>query len=137
RGYLLPRLQESNGALTSSLVIGLFWALWHVPGFFIPGMVLPAIPLDWLVVLNYVLRVMALSVLFTWIFNNSQGSLFITFLFHTSLNSIMPILMQMFIYSSPDISRTICFTWLSAGFQWIIVIIIVLYFGSNKLSHNV
>ncbi|MGD8391805.1 MAG: CPBP family glutamic-type intramembrane protease, partial [Desulfobacterales bacterium] len=37
RGFALPRLQSSIGSLGASLIIGLLWASWHLPMFFIPG----------------------------------------------------------------------------------------------------
>src|SRR5512138_1903946 len=37
RGFLLPRLQTRHNALVSSLIIGVMWAIWHIPQFFIQG----------------------------------------------------------------------------------------------------
>ena len=37
RGLALPRLQESLGSLGGSIVVGILWALWHLPLFFMPG----------------------------------------------------------------------------------------------------
>jgi membrane protease YdiL (CAAX protease family) len=36
-GYELDRLQAKYSALTSSLIPGIFWGLWHLPLFFING----------------------------------------------------------------------------------------------------
>lgn len=36
RGCALDALQTKWGALASSLVVGFFWSVWHVPLFFIP-----------------------------------------------------------------------------------------------------
>ncbi|MEM2915276.1 MAG: type II CAAX endopeptidase family protein, partial [Candidatus Bathyarchaeia archaeon] len=33
RGYALPALQKKHNALISSLIVGVFWALWHWPHF--------------------------------------------------------------------------------------------------------
>ena len=37
RGYALPRLEQALGPVRASLVLGLFWAGWHLPLFFYPG----------------------------------------------------------------------------------------------------
>jgi CAAX protease family protein len=37
RGFALPRFQESFGSLGGSIATGVFWALWHVPLFLMPG----------------------------------------------------------------------------------------------------
>jgi membrane protease YdiL (CAAX protease family) len=37
RGFALPRFQESLGSLGGSIVVGVLWALWHVPLFLMPG----------------------------------------------------------------------------------------------------
>ena len=38
RGYVLPRFQSKWNALTSSIILGLIWAFWHIHAFFIPGL---------------------------------------------------------------------------------------------------
>ena len=37
RGYALPRLARDLGLAPASIVLGVIWACWHLPFFFIPG----------------------------------------------------------------------------------------------------
>jgi len=37
RGFALPRFQEHCGPLWGSIATGVFWALWHLPLFLMPG----------------------------------------------------------------------------------------------------
>ena len=37
RGYALPRLQANRSALTASLILGVYWALFHLPLFLTHG----------------------------------------------------------------------------------------------------
>lgn len=83
RGYALPRLQSRFNALLSSLILGFFWWLWHLPAVFIPGRFMA----DNLVVFSALGIVIVLaSILFTWIYNNTNGSILAAILTHTSMN---------------------------------------------------
>src|SRR5262249_52349042 len=37
RGFALPRLQPRYGPLVGTLILGLLWALWHLPEFLVPA----------------------------------------------------------------------------------------------------
>jgi membrane protease YdiL (CAAX protease family) len=90
RGFLLPRLQIRYNALVSSLIIGVMWAVWHIPQFFTPGTfqhelqaqggLLPAF-------LSYSLFVIVSSIWFTWIFNNTRGSVLLAAVMHGASNT--------------------------------------------------
>jgi uncharacterized protein len=90
RGFLLPRLQTRHNALVSSLIIGGMWAIWHINLFFIEGTnqydlrsaggLLPAI-------LGYSILVIVSSIWFTWVFNNTGGSVLLAAVFHGASNT--------------------------------------------------
>ena len=90
RGFALPRLQARFGPLRASLILGLLWAFWHLPHFLTsaqrggPGMSLSVLYFNLPV---FLVMVVALSIVFTWVFNRTEGSLFIAMLLHASINT--------------------------------------------------
>jgi membrane protease YdiL (CAAX protease family) len=82
RGYALPRLAMRFGLGGASLLLGVLWAGWHLPLFFILGgdTVGQSFPL-------YVLQVTALSVAMAWLYARTQGSLLLTMLLHAAVNN--------------------------------------------------
>ena len=79
RGYVLPRLQAKHSALVSSLILGVIWALWHIPKFLIPG--------NTSSFALFMVKILADAILYTWLYNNTGGSLLLTTLFHASGNT--------------------------------------------------
>jgi len=80
RGYALPRLQAGRSALRASLVLGLLWGLWHLPLYLTRGHPLSEEFFGW-----YLLGILADAILFTWVYNNTRGSLLLALLFHASI----------------------------------------------------
>jgi membrane protease YdiL (CAAX protease family) len=82
RGFALPRMQARRSALNASLLLGLLWALWHIPQYLTGGVetggMMPFV--------IFVPVTIVLSVLFAWVFNNTRGSLVATTLMHYSYN---------------------------------------------------
>lgn len=79
RGYVLPRLQNKLNALGSSIVIGIFWGAWHIPLLIYFGEVRASnMAGSVLAVLGFI----PVAILYTWIYNNTKGSLLLVTLFH-------------------------------------------------------
>jgi membrane protease YdiL (CAAX protease family) len=82
RGFALPKLRERFGPIKSSLIIWFFWSLWHVFAFlYLPNYA----NLGWAVI-GFFLGILAGSIVFTWIWENSNNSLVPAILFHGFLN---------------------------------------------------
>jgi membrane protease YdiL (CAAX protease family) len=79
RGYALPRLQERLNPLASSVLIGVLWGGWHFNGL-LGGQ---AEALQWLDMILFVVGTVSASVIYTWLFNNTRGSVPIACLFHS------------------------------------------------------
>jgi uncharacterized protein len=81
RGFALPLLQSRRSALTSSLVIGLVWGLWHFPMFVYQT------PFPWTHLALFVLQAVIFSIIFTWAYNTTDGSLLAVILLHGAINA--------------------------------------------------
>ena len=79
RGYALERLQTRWNALTSSLIVGLVWALWHLPLFMIVGTSQHELGVPFI---GFLIKLMASSILYTWLYNNTKQSLWSAILLH-------------------------------------------------------
>jgi len=86
RGYALDRLQAKWSALTSSLVLGTAWSLWHLPLFFIAGTYQNSLGLGTLSFWLFMILMLPESILMTWIYNNNQRSTLSAVLFHSMIN---------------------------------------------------
>jgi membrane protease YdiL (CAAX protease family) len=82
RGFALPRLQARYTALISSLIVGVLWALWHFPLLLNTDNVMSTYP-----IFLWFLDVIARSIIHTWIFNSTRGSLLFVTLFHAASNT--------------------------------------------------
>ena len=88
-GFLLPRLQERWGPLTSSVMVAAAMGLFHMPLIFILGGVSDApIPPEryWFYFLFLLVGPIPFRVLITWLWNSTRGSVIIVGLFHAAFN---------------------------------------------------
>jgi membrane protease YdiL (CAAX protease family) len=115
RGYALPRLTKAVGLRKASLILGPAWACWHLPLFLLPGM------------RNYgesaslfVLGVTALSVVFAWLYTNTNGSLIPVVLLHSAIDQVLPVLPRPRIVPNPLAFGSDLMPWLITAFEWLI-----------------
>jgi CAAX protease family protein len=85
RGFALPRLQKSESAFKSTIILSIIWALWHLPYFFY----MPSY-MEW-GVLSFPGVVLALILggfIFTWLYNSTKGSILAVAMWHGSFDYI-------------------------------------------------
>lgn len=83
RGFALPRFQQRWNALTSSIILTFFWALWHWPLFFYrPGYT----AMDLAAMAGWTFSLLTGSILLTWLYNASRGSILICAVFHSTID---------------------------------------------------
>ncbi len=119
RGYALPRLAARWGFGGASVVVGLAWACWHLPLFFLPGADKygQSFPL-------FVLGTTALSVAIAWLYVRTNGSLFLTMLMHSAVNQTIGIIPDTLanaanpfaLRASPTFLLTVTFLWITAAY---------------------
>jgi membrane protease YdiL (CAAX protease family) len=120
RGFALDPLQKRTTALGASLVLGLIWAIWHLPLFFIDGTTQAAIP-----IYQYFLQTILLSFFYTWLYNNSGGSILIAAIFHAVSNisaAVVP-------FWTTDLGR-----WINFGILLFAAIVVLFLWGGKRLS---
>jgi len=127
RGFALPRLQRSYSALTASLVLGVVWFLWHLPLFYMADDFHRFIPLE-----LFALQVVGFTVLYTWLFNNTDGSLVFLHLFHTANNFsffVIPVLPM----APGDPTGAL---WIGIAILWVVVVAVVVDAGPEDLTRD-
>jgi uncharacterized protein len=82
RGYALPRLAARWGLATGSIVLGVIWAVWHLPLFYLHGADTYGQSFA-----AYLLQVVAISIAMAWLYWRTHGSLLLVMLMHASINN--------------------------------------------------
>jgi membrane protease YdiL (CAAX protease family) len=118
RGFLLPRLQRRYTPLIASLIVGVIWASWHLP-------VLISDPTGQRPPLQFFVLVVAQSVVFTWVYNSTRGSVLVVILMHGAFNSFLrltaPTVLDSAVYG--------LFWWVMAALWWVVALAVIALTG--------
>lgn len=125
RGFALPRLQAKYNALASSLIVGVVWVLFHWPLFFTRGGGIGGNMAN-TPFLAFTVSVLASSVLVTWIFNNTRGSMLFAYLCHAAINTWSGV------FASAEPNGLIF--WVQAALFALAAVIVVVVYGPARLS---
>ena len=122
RGFALPRLLVDHNALVASLILGVLWASWHLPLVWTEVAPLYQQPI-WLLFLD----VTAKSVLFTWVFLHTRGSVFLAALLHatTNLFLVSPVVAQ---------GGSVALLLLAAAAKWALVVLVIAVAGPDLVK---
>ena len=123
RGYALPRLLVGRSALAAALLLGLLHALWHLPLFgreYNLGNVVP-----------WVITVLCASVVITWIWLHTGGSLLLPMLLHASNNAVALVWRG---FAEPEQLRL---WWISAALWLAVTVAIVVVNGPRLVRRPV
>ena len=120
RGFALPNLLQTRSALTASLILGVIWSAWHLPVVLSDPVVRVPVP--------FMLAVIPLSILTTWIFVNTRSSLFIAILFHAWFDAFLAF--GLAVVAPADAALI---WWLLAGIQTVMAIAVVAAYGPTLM----
>jgi membrane protease YdiL (CAAX protease family) len=132
RGFALPRLQQSNGPLTASIILGFFQGVWHLPLYlFIPGyneagagVIASSLSFG-----EFVLATIPWAVVFTWMANHTRGSVLLTIMMHASDNTA-----GLWLTFFPDVRASVASQLYFAAFALMALLVIVVTRG--RLSYE-
>lgn len=110
RGFALPRLLDVTGAVAASIVLGLIWAAWHLPLFWTEGASLFETS-----ILVLFVRLPATSIMFTWLFQRTKGSLLLAIIFHAALN----------LFGSAPTGDSVQVPWIGVAVQWAVALALI------------
>jgi hypothetical protein len=121
RGYALPRLAARLGLGGASLLLGVVWAVWHLPLFLLPGTgsTGQSFPV-------YLTHVTALSVAMAWLYWKTSGSLLLVMVMHAAVNNTTGIVPA----AVPGATNAFTFNgslvgWATGGAAWIVAAVLL------------
>lgn len=75
RGFMLPQLEYHHNPLISTMIVGFLWGFWHM-----------SFDLGLFGFLIFIVTAIEMSILMTWIYHKTNGSLILMTLWHFSIN---------------------------------------------------
>ena len=124
RGFALPRMERLHGPLLASLILGILWALWHLPEFLVPSWTAAMGGGSIVVITLFTITAVTFTVVITWVFNNTRASLLLAILVHASIDTFGGTLAAIF----PAKAVTSAFPYM-IGFGVVALVLIVLTRG--------
>jgi membrane protease YdiL (CAAX protease family) len=126
RAFATPRLQHHLGALGSSVILGVIWALWHLPLWFLEGTPQYSLPF-----VPFAISCVTETILLTWIYNNTKGSLAMTSLFHFSINTSVGVIVGLLGWVPVEE-----YFWIQTAVLALYAALVIIFFGDGKLSRK-
>ena len=120
RGFAQDRVQARWGFVKGNIILGLIWAFWHLPLFFVQGAGQQRTGNPTLVFPVYVVWVIAMVFFFSWIYANTDRSLWGAVLFHFAMNFGGVLLIEV-----ADVSEQ--FMYMANSSVWV-VLVVLFYF---------
>jgi len=135
RGFALPRLQQRFGPLVGTLVLGALHGPWHLPLYLVTpgyngagtgfvGILGPFV--------EFYIMVMAMAFVFTWVFNNTRGSILLAILLHATINTAGTMLPYLF---RPQ-PQTGSLLFGLMALVWVVAAVLIIALTRGRLSYQ-
>jgi membrane protease YdiL (CAAX protease family) len=85
RGYVQPALQQRHSPLVATLRVAAFWAVWHLPMFFVLASFRSFGPVT---LGGWFIGLLSGAVVLAWLYNRSGGSILLVALWHAGYNLV-------------------------------------------------
>ena len=95
RGFALPRLQARFGPVPGSLLLGLLHGVWHLPIFVYTGGPVAIGPFDLSTFALNTALIAVVTIVWTWVYNNTGGSILLAVLLHSSFNASQAFIVEL------------------------------------------
>ncbi len=125
-GFAFPRMSSRHNPLAASILLGLFWSLWHLPVINYLGTATPHGAYWFPFFLAFAFAMTAMRVLISWLYINTK-SVLITQLMHISSTGSLVI----FSPAAVSASQEVLWYALYGVAVWLVVLIVVKKFGTR------
>lgn len=90
RGFITPKLNERFSLVKSATIVGLGWAIWHLPLFFIPNFGWNVVAAEYgffAIYIPYAISLVLMSILYSWLYRCGSRNIWLPVLLHGSINT--------------------------------------------------
>jgi uncharacterized protein len=87
RGFALARMEALHRPLLASVILGVLWAMWHLPEFLVPSWAASSGGGGILGITLCIVTDITFTIVITWVFNNTRASVLLAILVHTSIDA--------------------------------------------------
>lgn len=130
-GFAVPHLQRRFSPWLSAIILGAVWAVWHLPGFFVPSEMGAFNPVNFIF---FGLISIFVRVIWLWITNHAKGSGIPAILLHASSNAVSLALIPNLL-PSPTENQMASSGLLLLGFLFFFAVLILI-FTRGRLSYK-
>ena len=121
RGYAQTRLQTRWNPMVAGIVVGMIWALWHLPLFLMVGTSQHELNMPFV---GFFFGLMAHSILYAWLQNHTDNSIWTAIFFHWIFTYAAQV-------TATGVTRSALYNWLEYAPYIILAIVIALIWNKE------